>query len=216
MASGQKEHTFSNDDKQYINRFIVFYTLRFLWKLYKNPVPELHKIMFSGGNVTEGRTAYSKMLKLDTYVKDSTAERLEKITGVDRRYFTGERTLVVADLSLSTWWRFVELWNYREETQNQEFIKIEGEIQERIRRAGKADLLKQQEAFRVLAYFAQNKAKKMAHTTMESIAKVEDLIKGFTRRELEQVDAEKLDEHRALIREYMERLYAISLLKKWK
>lgn len=204
------------EDRLYVNRFIMFYTLRFLWKCYKNPVPELHSIMFSGGNVTEGRTSYNKMLKIDTYVKDAVAKKCEDTTGVDQRYFTGERPMVVADLSLNTWWRFVELWNNRKDDERQEFIKLESEIHEKLRKASVADLAKQQEVFRVLAYFAKNKSKKSTHTTLERLTKLEKQIEEFTKRELELVDKDRLEAHRQVLREYTDRITAISILNGWK
>lgn len=207
----------NKEEQPYVNRFITFYTLRFLWKFNNNRMPELHHLLFAKGRVEDGRSIYNKMLKQDTYVRESRAKECEEITGINYRYFTGEQGITVYGLPMKTWWRFIELWNARNsDKERNEFAVLEGEIHEKLRKAGGGDLSHQQPAFRNMAHFARSKCKRTAKNIENELEDIEKIIQGLRKEELEIVDNRKLESYRIALKEHLERVTAIHVLNGWK
>ena len=86
------------------NQFILFYTLRHLWKMKKRRVNDLYKILFPSYSRTGGnKTLYDRILSLkgDNLLADS--KRLAELTGISETYFTGEHKLSGLKVSDDEW-----------------------------------------------------------------------------------------------------------------
>ena len=192
-----------------INSFATFYTLRWLWKESKQPVPELYKTLGCT------RSFYDNVLRgvdQDIYPR---AKRMSELTGIDEKYFTGKAQLTVGVISDSIWKNYIDLREQNEgnQSKNAALIKAEGVIAKALRSARKNN--SGSEAYRYLVHFAKYRNKWTAKDTQECLEEIERIIQRLKRSELEQVEQTELQRYKEMLRQHYDRVAAILILKDW-
>ena len=155
-----------NTDNYLVNQFILFYTLKHLWKLNEHPVSELYKVLFPSKNKIGGnKTLYDNILRgqvqYETMVAHST--RLEELTGISKHYFTGQYELSVPNLIIEDWHKSFMLRGKSETEKPNELKELEAKIKREIRNA-KNNQSNASEPLRRLMYFAEYKHKRADKT----------------------------------------------------
>jgi len=206
-------------DKEYVNTFITFYTLRQLWKEQGHAVSELYS------TIGINRTLYDKILRMDDSVNlHPYLKRLEEITGINQRYFSGEAKLQFYGLTETTWVEFIELRKNRAKGEESSSVRKaqsnkdalrdhREEIGNKILAESKA--IKQSEAFRRLAFFAEYKCKRGKENLMTTISQIEHMMESFGRNELSLLELPELESYREAVRQHLGRIEAICIYKKW-
>lgn len=207
-----------NETKYLQNRFILFYTLRQLWKINKRHPGDLYRVLFpskseSGGN----KTLYDNILKLHDVNLLQHSERLAELTGLSEQYFTGECPLKVGDISGSEWERFIQL----RKSENRNTKKSDGlslaefEIKRKIKLASENSNA-QHEQFKRLWYFAQYGHKRIDKTLIELFEEIESKIDKCRPEDFERVDLELLENHQKKISDHLHHIAAVVTLRNWK
>lgn len=203
-----------NNNKNYVHRFIVFYTMRCLWKLYKNKVPELYSALFADGKIERGKTAFEQMLRPDEKIEDQVAERLEDIVGINDKFFTGNMALSIPGMEMHQWIEFVCLWNSTKSTSDKKYRKMRDQIVSKIKEASISD--EQGENFKRLLFFSKNRCKKIEHDICNRFAEIEKMISDVGAQDvLGMLDDDRLRQHRDLVHKYLLRINAVCVLKEW-
>lgn len=110
QAGNNKQQARLSEQKRLQNQFILFYTLKELWKLYGNETSGLYKLLFPSNNRAGGnKTKYDNILRLQNVNLLSQSSSLADLTGLIDAYFTGERILFVGQLKQEDWSKFVQL-----------------------------------------------------------------------------------------------------------
>ena len=198
----------------YVNRFIVFYTLRCLWKLYKNKVKELYPTLFASGRIENGKTAFENIMRAGNSIDDHIVERLEETVGIGARFFSGDMKLSIPGMDIQQWTEFVYLWNLKETRDERYYRKLRRQIADKIKEASASE--EQGENFNRLLFFAQNGCKKSENDIFNRLAEMEKMMSGIKKQEiLRMLDDKRLREHRDLVQKYLHRINAVCMLKEW-
>lgn len=228
----QSEKSKNSDSKQELwdkRRFMLFYTLRFLWKMYKHPVVELDRMLFETKKGNGNRGVYVAILGLkDIDITYRQYEKLEKITGVPIDYLQGEKFIKISgqEDELITWSKFIKLrqeWQEKRKKENatkpRDLVKTQNIIDRWITEAAKPKNLKtKSETFQQLVYFAKNTKARKAETVRSSdmiLSDVESAIAMCEYEVLNKASLEQLKNHYKVLYEYAKRVDAIITLKEW-
>lgn len=198
------------------NQFILFYTLRHLWKMKKRRVNDLYKILFPSYSRTGGnKTLYDRILSLrgDNLLADS--KRLAELTRISETYFTGEHKLSGLKVSDDEWKKFIDL---RQEKgsgpKNADLVQIEDTIKTAISLTVD-DKSNQSEPFKRLLYFAEYGHKRVDKNLIDLFGEIESKISECKPEEFKTVDLELLKEHQAKIHTHLFHIAAVVTLREW-
>jgi len=216
-ATAKKERVNINSDLE--NLFILFYTLKYLWKLSEHPVNELYRILFPskrqskiGGN----KTLYDDILRLKDVKAQRYSKQLAELTGMSERYFTGESRLAVGSLLYDDWICFIRHRRKAATTSRGADLKqIEGKIKRGIREA-RDNRPNSSGPFGRLVYFAEHKAKQTDITLADLFGEIERRIRRCSPHDFEMADLELLENHQKVVQEYLYRIAAFVTIKQWK
>lgn len=207
-----------NVDKYLMNQFILFYTLRYLWKLKDHAVGELYKTLFPskkgmGGN----KTLYDNILRLQVPYKTMVghSKRLEELTGLSQNYFTGQYELSVNGLINEDWYRFIQLRKKCGATKNSELKLMEDKIKRGIRLAD-SNRSSLSEPLKRLIYFAEYGHKKADKTLEDLFREIESKIGECHPNDFEKASLQLLENHQTAIQKHLYHIAAVVTLKKWK
>lgn len=214
------------EESALINRFIIFYTLRFLWKENNRKVNELYEKLFQSVRSGSGnKTLYDNILRLKQIDLSARAKELSSLIDINEQYILGKGNYKLTIIGFSdsdkTWKRYIQLrqtWAAsRENRKGSELTCVEEEIKKNIRLACQKENFKtQSEVFKRLVYFATYGQKKSEKRADELFAEIERAIGECTCSNIERASAEKLEEHYKMVLEYAHRLDAILTLTKWR
>lgn len=216
MVPNEALRNFAKNNILYIHRFIVFYTLRLLWRKYNNAVPELHKLLFEGGNIKQGRTKFERLLRDDTDLKPEDATRLGKLVGINQDFFTGRMKLSVPDLSTEVWVQLAYYYYSHDDSTPDEVKKLKEKVETAIVAAITNGVSEQADNFGRLAFFAKNRCKLTELMVTNRFSEIEKKIYDLKySRELQTISIDRLCEHRDIVRQYLSRIDALCTLKEW-
>ena len=200
------------------NQFILFYTLRELWKLFGNETGGLYTILFPSNNRVGGnKTKYDNILKLQNVNLLSQSSQLASLTGLSETYFTGERRLSVGHLTVEDWNKFIQC---RKSTRasygdkSKELRAIERKVKDEIRTASE-NPERQSEPFRRLMYFAKYRQKRADKTLQDKFKDIERAIDELQPTEFRQAELESLKKHQEKIQSYFQRITAVAIMLQW-
>lgn len=208
-----------NTDNYSLNQFILFYTLRHLWKLNKHPVGGLYETLFPSKNKIGGnKTLYDNILrdKAPYEIIVGHAKRLEELTGLRREYFTGERELSIPSLMKGDWYEFVMLRKKSKTVKSDKLKELEGKIRREIHNAKKMNPSGLNEPLRLLAYFAEYQHKREEKTLEDLFREIESKIGECHPRDFEKASLQLLEKHQSAIQEHFYHIAAVITVKKWK
>lgn len=205
-------------DEYLKNQFILYYTLRYLWKLNGHTVGDLYKILFPSKNAIGGnKTLYDNILRgkvpYETMVAYST--KFEELTGLSKHYFTGQYELSITDLTSEDWHRFIQYRNSNEGTKSNEQKQIEYKIKQKIRDK-KENKSPSSEPLRRLIYFAEYKQKRADKTLEDLFIEIERKIGECSPNDFEKADLQLLENHQRVIQGHLYNIAAIITVRKWK
>lgn len=212
------------NDADLVNRFIFFYTLRFLWKENNHPVSELYEKIFPGKQGKTGnKTLYDKILRLEDVDLAAKAKGFCALTDIAEEYFLGIQNYQLPIRGFmdgdTVWKKYIKLrheWAMKREGKSADLLQVEGEIARQIRCACQPqNLNSQREPFKRLVYFAQNGQKRPEKLSVELVAEVEKAVQACMRNSLAQLSVEELDAHYKILLEYAHRVDAMLTIKKW-
>lgn len=204
-------------EEEYLqNLFIMFYTLRHLWKLNEHMVEELYKILFPSKRTGKGnKTLYDKILRLEKSPSASDSTRLAALTGIGEGYFTGHYKLSVAGLTDKDWIEFIQLRRKKGTRQKDiALIQAESRIKSAIKKA-KGDPLSQSETFKRLTYFSEYEHKRADKTLEDLFREIESKIAECKLGDFKQADIELLERHQKAIQAHLYHVAAMITLKSW-
>lgn len=162
--------------RYYNNRFILFYTLKWLWKKYKHPVSELYKTVFDSTGKGNNRSLYDKVLK-DKYspLSSDRVKRLEEITGIDQKYFIGEQTIPCSAFIIEEWDKYISLRRKRNGGEKSlDLIHVEAEIiRQLVVAEAETEVTKE---FEKLVYFAKHKRRAPEKSIVSDLQEIEKLM----------------------------------------
>lgn len=212
-----REKMNEEQEKAYLkNLFILFYTLRHLWKSKKRKVNDLYNILFPSASSTGGnKTLYDNILRLKDCKMLSHAKRLSEITGINEKYFEGEYKLNT-NVSDEDWGRFIRLKTRRgSDSKGAELVNVENAIKSGINLTAK-ELDKQSDPFKRLAYFAEYGHKREDKKIEDLFSEIESKIEECRPFDLEHAQLELLEKHQEAIQTYLRRITAVATVRKWK
>ena len=196
-----------------LNRFIIFYILKELWKQHKYSVDELYETLGIS------RTCYTKVLGMNDVDLSGAAKRLETITDVSQYFWEGYKeykvTLHSWDLGEQgkVWREFVDLRRQRKPLgeKDEQLKELEQRIKKAIYRAAQDTILRDEaEPFKKLVYFATYKQKRPEKTADELIENARIALKNIKYRTLENASAETLKLYRQEVGEHYRRIEAVA------
>lgn len=198
------------------NLFILFYTLRVLWKLKKgHKVPDLYGIVFpskSGGN----KTLYDHILGFQKCKILEHSKRLSGLTGIDEQYLTGEYRMRISTVKDDDWSRFIKLRkDHGDSLKAAELKQVEAKINKAIGAANEKQE-KEKPQFQRLAYFAEYGLKKPNKTLGDLFREIEAKIAECEPKKFENADISLLESHQQVIREHLDHIAATIIMAKWK
>lgn len=200
----------------YNNRFVLFYTLKWLWKKYNHPIPELYRTLFDSTGKGNNRSLYDRVLH-DNHspLSDDRVKRLEEITGIDKKYFIGEQVIPCAAFVIETWDKFISLRKKRKGGEKTlELLQIESEI---IRQLTVAEAEKNvTKDFEKLVYFAKHKRRSPEKSIVSDIQEIEEHMNKLSSDKLAGVEASRLEEYRRALFTHYERIDALCVVNRWK
>lgn len=208
-----------NTDNYLLNQFILFYTLRHLWKLNKHPVSGLYEILFPSKNEIGGnKTLYDNILREEAPYKIIVghAKRLEMLTGLKKECFTGERGLSIPSLINEDWYEFVMLRKKSKTVKSDTLKELEGKIKREIHNAKKMNPSALNEPLRLLIYFAEYKHKREEKTLEDLFREIESKIGECHPRDFEKASLQLLEKHQRAIQEHLYHIAAVITINKWK
>lgn len=230
MTEVKKPRKYSNEQELWNKRrFILFYTLRHLWKMYKHPVDELDRMLFETKKGNGNRGVYVAILGLkDIDISYRQYEKLEKITGIPIDYLQGEKFIRISSQEdeSSTWSKFMNLrqdWQKKRKdgnaTKSRDLVRTQNTIDSWIKKAVEPENLKtKSEAFQQLVYFAKNMKARKPETVKPSAMILSDVESAMAMCEYEvlnKASLEQLKNHYKVLYEYAKRVDAIITLKEW-
>ncbi|WP_458398813.1 hypothetical protein [Anaerotignum sp.] len=195
------------------NRFILFYTLKWLWRKNNHPVDELHRIV---GN----RTLYDSIMAMKSVDLDDRLQSLSDKIGLPKEYFDGNKKLEFIGITERQWGDYIRLRAKRSEERDNgggkssELIRIEGEINSALKDIYENRSAIQSTVFRKLMYFAKY-MRKDENTIESHLLEIEQKIEGLERRELNRAKKDALQKHYEVIKKHLDRLSAIMILSEW-
>lgn len=200
------------------NQFILFYTLRELWKLYGNETGGLYKILFPSKNQVGGnKTKYDNILKLQDVNLLSQSSNLADLTGLSEQYFTGERRLLIGQVTLDDWNKFIQLRKKQGKSGGEkpgELRQIERKIKDEIKNAMEWPD-KQNATLKKLMYFAQYGKKQATRNLQDKFKEIENVINELQPGEFRQADLEVLKAHQIKIQNHLQRIMAALTMQQW-
>lgn len=198
------------------NLFILFYTLRHLWKYKKRKIDDLYKELFpSSGYKGGNKTLYDNILRLKDCNMLSRAKRLSELTGISEKYFTGEYKLITK-VSDEDWQKFIRLKIGRgSNPKGVQLITIENKVKSEINLTAD-DPSSQSEPFKRLAYFAEYGHKREDKKVDDLFREIESRILECRPYDLEQAQLELLEKHQEAIQTYLRHIAAVVTVRKWK
>lgn len=205
-------------DNYLLNQFILFYTLRHLWKLNEHPVGELYKLLFPSKNAIGGnKTLYDNILQgnVKYEIMVGHANRLEELTGLGRNYFSGEYGLSIPSLINEDWYKFALLRKKSRAGKSDELKVLEGKIKRGIYNA-KANQSDLSEPLRRLVYFAEYKHKRVDKTLEDLFTEIESKISECNPNDFEKASLQLLEKHQRTVQEHLYHIAAIVTIRKWK
>lgn len=198
------------------NQFILFYTLRHLWKMKKRRVNDLYKILFpSYSRIGGNKTLYDRILSLkgDNLLADS--KRLAELTGISETYFTGEHKLSGLKVSDDEWKKFIDLRKEKGDSpKSADLVQIEDTIKRAISLTVD-DKSNQSEPFKRLLYFAEYGHKRVDKNLIDLFGEIESKISECKPEEFKAVDLELLKEHQKRIQTHLYHIAAVVTLREW-
>lgn len=218
QTGNNKQQARLSEQKRLQNQFILFYTLKELWKLYGNETSGLYKLLFPSNNRAGGnKTKYDNILRLQNVNLLSQSSSLADLTGLIDAYFTGERILFVGQLKQEDWSKFVQL-RKKQGTSNSaksdELKQIEYKIKSEIRRVHiRPD--NQTDTLRRLMYFAQYGKKRADKTLQDKFMGIESAINELLPSEFRQADLEVLKAHQERIQKHLQHITAALTMLQW-
>lgn len=221
-----RETTTMNENQYLVNRFILFYTLRLLWKENKRETDDLYATLFTSRQIKgNNKTLYDRILRLDDTVNlFPQTKRLAHVTGVPEKYFLGERQYKVTVSNdpneYATWKLLIDLRQQRgggQKKKSQELKDTEAQIRNWILEASKDENIKQMsEVFSRLVTFAKLGKKRSEYEIDDVFSEIEAGIDKCSRQLLVGASSEQLAVHYAKLMEYVHRVKATQILKDWK
>lgn len=200
------------------NQFILFYTLRELWKLCGKEMSGLYKLLFPSKNQAGGnKTKYDNILRLQDVNLSSESKRLEDLTGLSEVYIIGERSFVVGQLGQDEWSRFIYLRKrYRKSDagKSDELKQIEQKIKREIKGIH-MDPGKQNNVIKKLLHFAQYGKKEADKTLQDKFKGIEGAISEVHPLEFQQTDLEALKAHQEKVQRYLQHITAALTMQQW-
>lgn len=200
--------TVDREYRGYINRFALFYTLRWLWKEHYK-VGELYEVLGIS------RTRYDQILQDDDRANlFPLLKTLTEKTGLNEKYFTGEMSLGFKDLPATVWNEYVV---HRKRD-------AEGKKSDALRNA-EAELIRllkvecgnpqKSESLRRLTHFARFKCKRNENDIKKILEQIESEMGQLGKNDLGQLDIEILRKYRDSLRRQLERVSALCIIKDW-
>lgn len=195
-------------DEMLLNRFMFFYTLRWLWKRYGHPAPELYSVLVNGN-----RTLYSRLLRQELVCLDDRVKSMSQLTGVSEKHFTGRQQLLIGNLTAYDWEDFFS--HYRKNFRSAESKAAAAKIEKQLEAAVSKPHL-QNNTFQTLNYFALNQSKKgvenlVQTTLLDSIRSIDNI----SRRDMSTLDLDMLKQARESLSKNLKHIDAIITLMEW-
>lgn len=215
----QKSRAGGTDEQSGLrNQFILFYTLKELWKLYGNETSGLYKLLFPSNNQAGGnKTKYDNILRLQDVNLLSQSSSLAEMTGLSEKYFTGERGLQVGNLILDDWKKFIQLRKKQRRNESaklEELKQIEQKVKDGIRTAHMQPE-KQNDPLRRLMYFAQYGKKRADKSLQDKFRGIESAIDELHPLEFRQADVAALEAHQKNVNKYLQHITAALTMRQW-
>jgi len=212
----EKRQKSSIDERQASrNLFILFYTLRLLWKLSRHRMEELYKLLFPSNSSTGGnKTLFDNILNNRGANILPHAGRLAELIGISEKYFTGEYKLIVPGLTDDNWNEFIRLRKKRgekESTLRQVEKRIKDNIQDAVEESSK-----QSEPFKRLLYFAKHQRKRADKTIEALFVEIESKFVECLPTVVEQADIELLKKHQEAVQRHLFHISAAITMAEWK
>lgn len=210
------------EDSYLKNLFILFYTLRYLWKYKERKVDDLYKKLFPTSRSKDGnktlagnKTLYDNILRLKDCNMLPRAKHLSEIIGISEKYFTGE-TKLTTHVSDENWEKYIRLRKKRGSgPKDAELVSVENEIKRGIKLTAD-NPSSQSEPFKRLLYFAEFGSKHEDKGAEDLFREIESKIEKCYPSDLEQVQLETLEKHQRAIQEYLRHIAAVAILKRWR
>lgn len=203
------EQQYGLPDDRKLNRFILFYTLRWFWKQYKKSVPELYGVLMNGN-----RTLYSRILRQeDVYLDDKKLKVMEDAVGISKEYFDGKKQLQISGIGDDQWKNFYN--SYRNDFQGVKDTVIGKSVIVQLKAVLENPRICNSTLF-ALHYFAQNGIKKNTENIVEiKLTKNIDAIYSLNARELSTLDVYTLLATRWKLERCLNRIDSIITYKTW-
>ncbi|MGI5906753.1 MAG: hypothetical protein ACOX85_10965 [Candidatus Pararuminococcus gallinarum] len=206
-------------DGELLNRFIIFYMLRCLWKYNKHEVEELYQ------TVGINRTLYTRILNNEEVEIADKFRTLEQITGIKNLYWDGKKRIRLNNWDSveqeKAWESFCRYRRKRSRSKDKEKTDkekvCEADIKRKIESCTDQTLINEENHdFRMLFFFARYKQREPEKTAEKRIEEVGKAMADITQTTLEHVSEEILVKHVQKVMEYNRRVQAVLELKKWK
>lgn len=217
-----------------VNKFILFYTLRWLWKYYKHSVPELYEALESCG---VNRTMYDRILRMEVVNTEKAAGAFERITGLESDYWRGIDQLRMANITRSDWEQYIEAREKRKDAEKQIEKSVDtadAEEAEKTLDVAKADVKKweailddkfrkclmqggkQHSSFRIINYFAQHGQREAPVSISTKIDGILEAIGKLEQKDIMGLSNEKLRNYKDTLAQHwklVDAIYTIKTLK---
>lgn len=195
-------------DQGLVNRFIIFYTLKYVWKQKQDRVSTMHEALGTNRTMVDNIIA----LKEVELIQNQRAMAFQKLTDIDAGYWDGEKQLIVPGIQKTEWVKFIELKQNRNLNDRTQESEARRSIESKIENAIKMERSQMSGALVKLIFFAENKRKQSTLDVENNIQVIRRMMAANQWRELAKLDKDRLEEYRVALKEQYELVSAVSVI----
>ena len=208
----------SEDRDLCVNKFILFYSLKYLWKYYGHSVPELYDTMKICG---VNKTMFERVLRLDIVDTEKNAKSYRELTGLEADYWMGIEQLKTGTLNRIDWEEFIKAREARSRQRKKGAVsadtinmlrrleaKVDRELEDCL-----CSLDRQHTSFKTIELFARNMRKGQTITISARIDGIISDMENIGKKELMGLSNEKLKEYITKLQRYVKIADAVYTIK---
>ena len=193
-------------EKALVNRFIIFYTMKCVWKLKQDSISTMYEALDTN------RSMFDNVIALKNVEVYEKAKHFQKLTDIDVDYWEGIKQLVIPDIPYTEWVEYIRLRKNKNPNDSTQLSATRQNIESKIKTASEKELSQMSGAFVKLLFFAENKRKRSTLDVENNIQAICRMMRANQWRELAKLDKDSLDAYRVALREQYELVSAVSVI----
>ncbi|MFV0239801.1 MAG: hypothetical protein ACK5H4_07140 [Lacrimispora sphenoides] len=211
-------------NEKHKNRFIIYYTLKWIWKEKMKcsnnlRMNDLYFKIFPTKKGNGNRTLYNRLLKcsdsdldLDLNIEDE-IKRLSDITGLSADFFSGKREFPISGLPRADWEKYIRLRSKHPKSEDRKIM--EKRINEALKEVAKdKNKHNNSKAVNDIISYIMDGHKRTTDAFIDRINQMTGLMSEFTRKELDNADPEIIEKYLAELKKHYDCIEGINVLNK--